>query len=1053
MLCYLAIVTTAGTTTHHSAAPCCSPGAAATKDASRILGTTVNMRRHGQFDDAFGAVVCGLRLPTLRYPGGGESQWWDWRKGWVITEQQYLERFPTNTTAYPQAKMAAQYIRGTTSYTVHNLKKHFIDVCNRTQGFVPGINVVLNIVSGDLEDQLDFLAAVKALAIRIEAVELGDEFHSPNRANVDSKFPNGTFFASYAAEWARAIKQRFPGVPVMVPARRQDAQADPPGTRQALWTQQLLAGLTADDRGARGVDSVCMHPYWTSGCGVPGYSRNGFWGNVSVQQEQWTALGTEAGVGSALANVVSAQQNDVLKYIHNFSTPGSGSGLGFAGLSLRVTEMNVQDYSGPIKYTWIHALQVAASQIVLSSSPIVTETLHFDVDGCCGFAAIFTPQGSPDYFRSRLVAPLSADIIVPPNALTGSGLVLRQIADLFRHFRNGSIVYQLELSPAPARLNRLPGWGMNGEADGATAPGIVGTVLRHEQGRAGLRVGLAVANLLPVPATLELESLLLSDAENWTLARANWTTLAVANFSQLRLPVVDAGADGGIVKAQSGSSNNGTAIVVTLPAHSLTTIFAVALRAVALASPSVVCNPFPNVCFHDAHGIISTLGGNLSTEACCTQCHTTPSCQSYTRWIEQGAADFSCRLFSTVGTLVGCKDQLGSSGCADPSACPTPPPAPAPTPPPPPAPRGSPNIVFIAIDDLRPQLGCYGHNVTHTPNIDGFAKQALRFTNAHAQIAHCSPSRNSLMSGRAPDIEKVWNFINDFRDPSVGGNTTVTLPQFFKERGWHTWGTGKVFHPNKPPHNDQAKSWSDPYAPGGEGSCRTWGKNGHPSNFACDSNDDVGDSIVASNTVAKLVSLVAANATAASGKPFFLAAGIHKPHLPYYFLPKFATSLPVESEIAIPSEAGRNVPTNMPPVAWMTCMGASGEEDNFIDFAAYNITQSAPVPASLVRNVTRGYMATAQYVDHMVGTILDSLKELGLEKDTIVAIWGDRASVRELARFAAPSPPPVSAAALPPTTHTSPPLRQLTRSSFTLASHSLLPQTVKTWGNTTLGAR
>ena len=141
--------------------------------------------------------------------------------------------------------MAAQFVRGDTAYTLHNLKKHYIEVCNRTQGFVPGINIVLNIVSGELQDQLDFLAAARALAIRVEAVELGDEFHSPRRANVVRKFPNGTFFAKYAAEWARAIKRRFPGVPVMVPARRQDEQADPPGTRQALWTPQLLAGRDA----------------------------------------------------------------------------------------------------------------------------------------------------------------------------------------------------------------------------------------------------------------------------------------------------------------------------------------------------------------------------------------------------------------------------------------------------------------------------------------------------------------------------------------------------------------------------------------------------------------------------------------------------------------------------------------------------------------------------------------------------------------------------------------------------------------------------------------
>ena len=166
--------------------------------------------------------------------------------------------------------------------------------------------------------------------------------------------------------------------------------------------------------------------------------------------------------------------------------------------------------------------------------------------------------------------PAQADIDVPPNALTGSGLVLRQLADLFRHFRNGSGVWPLELSPAPTRLQRLPGWGMNGEADGATAPGIVGTVLQHSQGGgAGVRLGLAVANLLPEPSALDLRSLL--GSLSMALGVVNWTTTAVGNFSQLRLPVVGSGEDGGIAKTTSGRGNS---TVVHLPAHSLTTVFA-----------------------------------------------------------------------------------------------------------------------------------------------------------------------------------------------------------------------------------------------------------------------------------------------------------------------------------------------------------------------------------------------------------------------------------------------------------------------------------------------
>jgi iduronate 2-sulfatase len=76
--------------------------------------------------------------------------------------------------------------------------------------------------------------------------------------------------------------------------------------------------------------------------------------------------------------------------------------------------------------------------------------------------------------------------------------------------------------------------------------------------------------------------------------------------------------------------------------------------------------------------------------------------------------------------------------------------------------------------------------------MDKFATSALTFDNAHAQIAHCSPSRNSLMSGRTPDTIRVWNFIDDFRDKSVGGDAIVTMPEYFKKHGYWTTGAGKV---------------------------------------------------------------------------------------------------------------------------------------------------------------------------------------------------------------------------------------------------------------------
>ena len=122
------------------------------------------------------------------------------------------------------------------------------------------------------------------------------------------------------------------------------------------------------------------------------------------------------------------------------------------------------------------------------------------------------------------------------------------------------------------------------------------------------------------------------------------------------------------------------------------------------------------------------------------------------------------------------------------------------------------NVLMIVVDDLRPEFNVsYGQYFLHTPNLDAFSKDSLTFTRAYTQYAHCSPSRNSFLSGRGPETTGVYNFIDDFRTSSPGnvGETWTTLPQHFKENGYWTIGGGKVYHPGKPADNDMPKSWTE----------------------------------------------------------------------------------------------------------------------------------------------------------------------------------------------------------------------------------------------------
>lgn len=114
-----------------------------------------------------------------------------------------------------------------------------------------------------------------------------------------------------------------------------------------------------------------------------------------------------------------------------------------------------------------------------------------------------------------------------------------------------------------------------------------------------------------------------------------------------------------------------------------------------------------------------------------------------------------------------------------------------------------PNVLLIAFDDLRPELGCYGNNIIKTPNLDKIAGEGLLFTHAYCQQAVCSPSRTSMLTGVRPDTTKVWDLSTHFRKAIPD---TVTLPQHFKRHGYFTQSLGKIFHHGL----DDKPSWSVP---------------------------------------------------------------------------------------------------------------------------------------------------------------------------------------------------------------------------------------------------
>lgn len=284
-----------------------------------------------------------------------------------------------------------------------------------------------------------------------------------------------------------------------------------------------------------------------------------------------------------------------------------------------------------------------------------------------------------------------------------------------------------------------------------------------------------------------------------------------------------------------------------------------------------------------------------------------------------------------------------------------------------------PNILFIAVDDLRPQLGCYGDLLVKSPNIDKLAKSGVTFERAYCQQAVCSPSRTSLMTGQRPNTTKVWDLKTHFRTtvPHV-----VTLPQYFKNNGYYAQNIGKIYH--DPAEAQDAISWS---APEMLAVTKKEGKYVLPVNLnskspkaAASELSDVPDDAYIDGQVAKKAVEVLGQL---KGKPFFLAIGFRRPHLPFS-APKKYWDLYNRNEIPLPDH--NTSPVNAPFYA----LHKSEELKGYTDIGYTN-----PISDNKSRELIHGYYASISYMDAQIGKIIAELDRLDLTKNTIIVLWSD----------------------------------------------------------------
>ena len=290
-----------------------------------------------------------------------------------------------------------------------------------------------------------------------------------------------------------------------------------------------------------------------------------------------------------------------------------------------------------------------------------------------------------------------------------------------------------------------------------------------------------------------------------------------------------------------------------------------------------------------------------------------------------------------------------------------------------------PNVLFIAVDDLRPELGCYGKSQIKSPNIDRLASQGIVFERAYCMVPTCGASRASLMTGIRPSRSRFVNY-STWAEKDAPGITTLNT--HFKRHGYYTVSLGKVFHHP----NDNAEGWSEPaWRPRGvpwyrrpenqELHVRRQKQGDRKRGPAWESADvpdrAYADGILAERAVKDLRRLKEKD------EPFFLAVGFFKPHLPF-IAPKKYWDLYEYEKIRLPDNY--YVPSDSPKESIHT----SGE------LRAYaGIPAAGAVPNDAARKLIHGYYACVSYTDALIGKLLDELDRLELANDTIVVLWGD----------------------------------------------------------------
>jgi arylsulfatase A-like enzyme len=292
-----------------------------------------------------------------------------------------------------------------------------------------------------------------------------------------------------------------------------------------------------------------------------------------------------------------------------------------------------------------------------------------------------------------------------------------------------------------------------------------------------------------------------------------------------------------------------------------------------------------------------------------------------------------------------------------------------------------PNILFIAVDDLKPNAGAYGDKLAKTPGMDRLANEGVVFQRSYCQQAICAATRASIMTGMRPDKTRVWDLVTDFRqvNPNV-----VTMPQYFKSMGYETAAMGKIYHMGSTGPGHDAPSWSVPYRdPKCPQYVLPYEKNATGKGKATECADVPDDTYHDGKMTGMAIQLM--DSLSKGDKPFFLAVGYLKPHLPFVS-PKKYWDLYDRNKFEI--APFQQKAANSPELAYHV----SGELKSYTDipqFDSYSEKELDHLSVDKQKELLHGYYAAMSYTDSQILQLLKELDRLKIRENTIIVLWGD----------------------------------------------------------------